>query len=120
VTGADRILCVPQEIAFCPPGDECVEGAPADWNVPDFLILDVPAKRLSTTGAVERPRATTVGRLERADGMIVLQGVENQRAYSIQIHEESGELSAAVSTPAANISIYGVCTAVPVEPPAGG
>lgn len=120
VSGAERMLCTVQEVAVCPPQAECAAGSPLDWNVPDFIVVDVAAKRLSTTASNERPRATTASHLERDQGVLFLQGVENSRAYSIVIDEATGELSAAVSAPAANISVYGVCTSLPITPPASG
>jgi hypothetical protein len=117
IAGANQMVCTAQHISFCPPFDTCQAGSPVDWNVPDFLVVDVAAKTLSTTGSAEEPRATTMQHVSRDEGSLYLQGVENQRAYSIVIVEATGELAAAVSTPAANISIYGICTPLPVAAP---
>jgi hypothetical protein len=116
VGGANQMVCTAQHISFCPPFDACQAGSPVDWNVPDFLVVDVAAKTLSTTGSAEQPRATSMQHVSRDEGVLYLQGVENKRAYSIAIVEATGELAAAVSTPAANISIYGICTPLPVTP----
>lgn len=117
IAGANQMVCTAQHISFCPPFDACQAGSPVDWNVPDFLVVDVAAKTLSTTGSAEKPRATSMQHVSREEDVLYLQGVENQRAYSIVIVEATGELAAAVSTPAANISIYGICTPLPVAAP---
>jgi hypothetical protein len=120
VGGIDRMLCTVQQVSICAPFADCMPGSPLDWDLPDFVVIDVAAKTLSTTAASERPRASAVRHLERDHGHLFLQGVENKRAFSIVIVEETGELSAAVSMADLNLSIYGVCTPMPVERPAGG
>jgi hypothetical protein len=39
-----------------------------------------------------------------------LQGVENNRAYSILIEEDSGLLSAAIARDGITMSVFGACT----------
>jgi hypothetical protein len=119
VSGADRLLCAAQQVTVCTPFAECSTGPSVDVDLPDFVVVDIAAKTLSTTAANERPRASPVRYLEREDGHIFLQGLENQRAFSIVVVEETGELSAAVSTTDLNISVYGVCTPLPAEKPTG-
>jgi hypothetical protein len=117
VSGRDRMLCTVQQVNQCAPFVECDTASPLDWGVPDFVVIDVAAKTLSTTASSERPRRSPVRHLERQDGQVFLQGVENGRAFTIVVVEATGELSAAVSKADLNLSIYGVCTPLPVEPP---
>jgi hypothetical protein len=120
VTGSDRMLCTAQQVSVCAPFEECRSGSAVDWNLPDFLVVDVAAKTLSTTATNERPRASTIPHFQRDEGVLYLQGVESGRAFSIVIVEETGDMSASLSTPNANISVYGACTALPVvSPPTG-
>jgi hypothetical protein len=120
VAGRDRMLCTAQQVSFCAPFEECRSGSPVDWNLPDFVVVDVAAKMLSTTASNEKPRASAIPHLQRDQGALYLQGMENGRAFTIMIVEESGDMSATVSTPNANISIYGVCTPLPVASPKSG
>jgi hypothetical protein len=117
VAGSDRMLCTAQQVSVCAPFEECRSGSPVDWNLPDFVVVDVAAKMLSTTPSNERPRASAIPHLQREQGVLYLQGMENGRAFTIVIVEESGDMSATVSTPNANISVYGACTPLPAEPP---
>ena len=120
VAGSDRMLCTAQQVSYCAPFEECRSGSPVDWNLPDFIVVDVAAKMLSTTAANERPRASAFPHLKRENGVLYLQGMENGRAFTIVIVDESGDMSATISTPAANISVYGVCTPLPVSSPKTG
>lgn len=114
------MLCTVQQVTVCAPFAECSMESPLDWSLPDFIVVDLAAKSLSTTGATERPRASPISHLLRLEGHLFLQGVENKRAFSIVIAEETGELSAAVSTPDVNVSIYGICTPLPIQGLSGG
>lgn len=121
VSGIDRMLCATQQVTLCAPFAECEAVSPLDWEVPTFVVVDVAARMLSTTtGAPGRPRLTPVRHLERIEGELFLQGVENKRAFSIIVVEETGEMTAVISTADLNLSINGVCTPLPVEKPGGG
>ena len=51
-----------------------------------------------------------VNSLSRKDGQIFLQGVENGRAFSLVINEQTGVLSAAVARENTTVSVFGACT----------
>ena len=75
-----------------------------------FIEIDLQTKRVSTTAASGENRATTASSLEREDGQTVLQGVENGRAFSLVINQETGVLSAAVAREGITVSVFGACT----------
>jgi hypothetical protein len=120
VSGIDRMLCAAQQVTLCAPFAECEAAAPLDWEVPTFVVVDLATKMLSTTGAAGRPRLSPVRYLERIEGELFLQGVENKRAFSVIVVEETGEMTAVISTADLNLLINGVCTPLPVEKPSGG
>ena len=68
------------------------------WNIPQFIEIDLAAKRLQTTAASGVHRATEFTTLLREEGHIYIQGIEGGRAFSFVIHEASGELNAARRT----------------------
>ncbi len=114
VVGAEKMACSLQAVAGCELDYGCEMGDPEDWNMPAFIIIDVPAKTLSTTAANERPRATPIQHLERDDGALFLQGMEDGRLFSIVIDEVSGLLSGTVVAPGFNVSAFGTCTPLPI------
>jgi hypothetical protein len=51
--------------------------------------------------------------VERSNGMILLQGVQGERAFSWLISEATGEGTLTVSSLAAGLTVFTVCT--PIE-----
>jgi hypothetical protein len=112
--GASKILCAAAQATVCTVDGECVSGAPWNWNIPQFVVVDLGEKRLGTTKASGENRTTPIKNVERADGLIVLQGVEAGRAFSFVIDETSGMLSAAVARADLTVSAFGSCTPMEV------
>jgi hypothetical protein len=112
LTGADRILCAGVQATYCDTSGECEVGMPWQWNMPEFVEIDFEAKIVSTTQAVERIRQTPIRTLERGNGEIYLQGVENARAFSFVIDEASGVASIAIAADGMTISVFAACTPI--------
>ena len=115
LTGADRFLCAPGEVTVCAMDGECTSGPPWEFNVPDFIEVDLEAGMLKTTEASEENRQTPIPRIIREDGMIVLQGFEMGRAFSFNIDEASGEMTAVAARDGLFVGAFGVCTPLPVN-----
>ena len=110
VTGATRLLCTSVQATSCNDDGDCLTDVPWNFNVPQFIEIDLVAKRLATTRAAEDQRESPIGTLTRTDGLIVLQGLELGRAYNFVINEKSGRLSAAVARDGITVSVFGACT----------
>lgn len=110
VSDSDRMLCAISEVTVCFEGIDCIEVMPFEVGVPRFIIVDAKKKLLSTTEASWENRTTPIENLEREDGLLMLQGIEMGRAFSILIHESTGELTGTVSRDAAAVSAFGACT----------
>lgn len=108
--GTDRFLCTAIQATACFVEGDCVIDVPANLNVPQFIVVDLKAKSLATTKASGENRSTAVEHLRRENGKVVLQGYERERAFSIVIHEESGDLSAAVAQDGRGVTVFGSCT----------
>lgn len=114
VTGADRILCASIEATRCDI-DGCTTGDPVLWNIPQFIEIDLAAKRMQTTAASGANRATTFATLVREEGHVYIQGLEGGRAFSLVVHEASGELNAAVAASGTSTAVFAACTPLPVS-----
>lgn len=110
LSGADRFVCAALVVVACWDDGECEEGMPAELNVPQFIEIDLKAKRLSTTRASGENRSSPFTHFKREDGEIVLQGHEGGRAFSFVIAEGSGRASVAVASDGRNVSVFGACT----------
>lgn len=110
VSGSDRLLCSANEATVCILEGDCEVGSPWIWGIPQFIVIDLVERKLSTTEASGENRSTPIKNLERADGTIYLQGVENGRAFSIVVNEATGLISAAVARDGMNVGVFGACT----------
>ena len=110
LTGADRLLCTSVQATSCRDDGDCLTDLPWNFNVPQFIEVDLVAKRFSTTRASNEDRQSPISSLTRAGGLLVLQGLEEGRAFSFVINEKSGRLSAAVARDGITVSVFGACT----------
>jgi hypothetical protein len=79
-------------------------------DIPDFIEVDLDAGLLKTTAASHENRQTPILHVTREDGLIVLQGLEMGRAYSFNIDEATGVLTASAVRSGAFSGAFGVCT----------
>ena len=112
ITDADRILCASLEATRCDL-DGCTTGDPVLWNIPQFIEIDLAARRMQTTAASGQNRATPIATLVRDNGHVFIQGLEGGRAFSLVIHEASGELNAAVAASGTSTAVFAACTPLP-------
>ena len=110
VSDADRLLCSASEVTVCFESSDCVDVMPWELDMPQFVIVDLKKKMLSTTKASGENRSTPIRFLQRQDQEIILQGVEAGRAFSFVIDEVTGLLTVAVARDGLSVSVYGACT----------
>lgn len=113
LSGKDRLLCSAVEATVCTADGICESGPPWDWQIPQFLIVDLERKELASTEASGENRTTPILSLSRQDGHIVLQGVQAGRAFSMVLQEENGHAAIAIATDGVTISVFGACTPIP-------
>lgn len=113
LSDAKTILCSASVATLCLEDGDCETGPPWNWNIPDFIEIDFAAKKLRTTKASGENRATPFKNLEQDAGLIILQGVENQRAFSFVITQKTGLASFAVARDGVTVNGFGACT--PIE-----
>jgi hypothetical protein len=110
ITGATKLLCTSVQATSCNDDGDCESDLPWNFNVPQFIEIDLTAKRLNTTRASDENRESPIGSVIRADGLLVIQGLEQGRAYSFVINEKSGRLAAAVARDGVTVTVFGACT----------
>ena len=103
--GSKPLICSSIEAHDCELGITCDRAVPEDLNVPQFIRLDFTSKTMSARG-----RTSTMQNPVRSDGMLVVQGFENKRAFSITISEQSGKLVGAIAADERGFMIFGACT----------
>ncbi len=99
-------LCAITETVECGPNGSCTRGSAEDVNIPTFVWVDVPGGRLREHGG---ERVTSIGRHERKNGQLLLQGVQ-ERAWSVSISEATGGLTATAAGDGFGFVLFGACT----------
>jgi len=110
LTDATKFVCAPAQVNICVEDGTCASAMPWDVNVPQFLEFDLKKKSIGTTEASGENRVTPIQFMSETDGAIVLQGVENGRAFSFVISRISGFMSVAVAREYLTVTGFGACT----------
>jgi hypothetical protein len=113
LTGVQRFLCSAGTVSACCDDGQCASGTAEELNMPQFVEVDLVAKRVSTTKASGLNRTSPIDGLTREDGQVLFHGIQNGRAYSFVIVENTGALSAAIAAPGCSVTAFGSCTPLP-------
>ena len=108
--GVNEIVCAAAQVQICIENDQCYSATPAALNMPDFVVINFRKKTVSTTKASNENRSTPFTSVKKRDGLIYLQGIEGERAFSFVIDEASGKLTVAISSDGISIGVFGACT----------
>jgi hypothetical protein len=111
VSDVDRMVCVAQQVQICIENDSCYTSSTWELNVPEFVVIDLKKKKISTTKASEQNRSTPFTSMSKSEGLIYLQGFEGGRAFSFVIDEATGRLTVAVARDGIAVNVFGACTA---------
>ena len=105
--GVDKMICAAGQVQICIENDMCYPANAAELDVPDFVIIDLKKKVISTTKASNQNRSTPLKYIERADGLVYLQGIEGGRAFSFMIDEATGRMTVSVARDGVAVSVFG-------------
>ncbi len=110
IENTDRILCSTSRIIVCFEDGECIDAHPWELNIPQFVVIDTKKMTMSTTKASGENRVTPIHTLKRDNGKMIMQGIEQERAFGFVIDEASGLLTASVARDGLAVSVFGACT----------
>jgi hypothetical protein len=108
--GVNEMVCAPAQVQICIENDTCYSATPAELGVPDFVIIDTKKKTISTTKSSDQNRSSPFTSVSKSDGLIYLQGIEGERAFSFVIDEASGRMTVAVARDGISVIVFGACT----------
>lgn len=112
IDGSSPCLCAITDVVECDSVGNCAEVEPEEVNIPTFIRIDLENKKLmdiNSTGS----KTTAIKNIEQAAGKLILQGAENQRAWSMMVTKDTGEMSASVSGEDYGFLLFGDCTVLP-------
>ena len=106
----DEMVCATATTKLGLETGDCYTATPWELSLPEFVVIDLDKKKISTTKSSSENRSTEVTMVETEEGVIFLQGVERGRAFSFVIDEMTGRMTAAVSRDGLSITVFGACT----------
>ena len=112
LAGENMVLCSAVQVTVCGIDGECDSGLPWEWDVPQFVVIDLNKKTISTTEASGENRSSPLHHVQRDNGVIIVQGVENSRAFSAVLNEEFGDGAFSVALDGVTVSAFAACTPV--------
>jgi hypothetical protein len=106
--GSAPILCALNSVVECARGGSCDRSTTEDAQVPPFVRINVQQRLLST---VDGARTSPIATIQRTNGRLMLQGMQNERVWGAVVNEETGQMSATVGEDDGAIMISGACIA---------
>ena len=108
--GSKPLLCAVIETFECGPSSQCQRGTAESIDIPQFLKINFKEKMISSTPESGPVRTTKIQNMERIDGKLILQGVQNGKAWSMVISEATGKVTLSASDDQAGFLVFGACT----------
>lgn len=108
--GSSPLLCVPIEIFDCGANEGCFETSAESVSIPQFIRIDFKKKKAGGTLENGLLREVGIERMERENGMLVIQGGQQGRGWTVAIGEETGKMTLTASGDRFGFIIFGACT----------
>jgi hypothetical protein len=108
--GSRPLLIAIIDVIECQPGGECEKVSPRDARLPRFFEIDFEKKEISEIGDAQDERRTAIQSMTQEEGLLILQGAQSGRGWSVTITEASGEAVIAISDPLSGFVLFGACT----------
>ena len=103
--GSKLLICAPVEASACVPGETCTKGRPDDIGAPAFMRIDFAKKVI-----IGSTRSSPILFMDKADALLLLQGVELGYAWTLALDQEDGSLSATLVGRDGAFVLFGSCT----------
>lgn len=107
--GSRPLLCAVIETIECTPDGECLRGEAESIDMPAFLKIDFAKKTISGTRQDGTVRNTEIKTMERVDGNLILQGVQNGKAWTMVISEATGKATITAADNQVGFVVFGAC-----------
>ncbi len=106
--GSAPMLCALTSAVECPNGGQC-ERRTVGEDIPIFWRVNVPQRLLTS---LDGTRSSPIANVQRENGLLMLQGMQNGKVWGVAIDEGSGQMAATVGEADGGMVLAGAC-AVP-------
>lgn len=107
--GSAPMLCAVTAVSECTADGKCERSAPqAGNNLPTFMRVDVKARVLRADD--DSGRKTEIKASSIVDDQLMLQGIENGKAWNMVIKSATGRWGGSVVEDDGSFALFGACT----------
>jgi hypothetical protein len=92
--GSAPMLCALSSVVECVRKGDCERSSAEESGIPAFIRVNIPQRLLSS---LDGARTSPIVNVQRSNGQLMLQGMQNERVWGAVIEEESGRMSATAS-----------------------
>lgn len=103
--GSKPLICTAIEVVDCVLFDGCQRAAPQTVNLPRFLRLDFEKNEINGEG-----RITAIQNVSNIEELMIMQGVEGDRAWSLSLSTTTGDITGTVAGDGYGFVVFGACT----------
>jgi hypothetical protein len=108
--GSKPLVCATIEAFENNPGGKC-EGEPTQGiNLPQFLRIDFEKKTIRGVREDGSVLTTPIKFMERVDGKLILNGIQNDVGWSLVISETTGKVTISAAKDQVGFVVFGACT----------
>ncbi len=112
--GSKPLICAITETVECGAEGDCQQGEAQSINLPQILNINFKKEEISGTREDGEVVTTRIEKITSVEGMIILQGVENGKGWSMAITKKVGKVTRTASGDQAGFIAFGVCIPDPV------
>jgi hypothetical protein len=105
---ARPLRCVPTEVSECDLAAHCEQVEFGEASMPPLFRVDFGAKQVAS---VDGARTSPIGAVDVADDVLVVQGTQNGRGWSLVVERETGHMSASIAEREGAFVLAGTCSA---------
>ena len=106
--GSVPVLCAISSVIECDRNRECERSTPEEESLPPFVRVDVGQRMLVS---VDGARSSPIAAVQRENGRLMIQGMQNEHVWGAVIDEKTGQMSATIGEFDGSIVLQGSCIA---------
>jgi len=102
------MLCALSSVIECSRKGECERSTSEEASVPPFVRINIQQRILSS---VDGARTSPITSVQRTNGYLMIQGMQNERVWGAVIEEKTGQMTATVGEHDGAIIMSAMCIA---------
>jgi hypothetical protein len=106
---SDILLCAVADATVCEGGGRCEPTTPEEVSFARFARVNLKDREMRSIWPAELDRATLIEQLIESEALIIMQGIDDDIAWTFTIEKPSGEFVAAASGTGAVYVLSGTC-----------